>query len=132
MTPRRTMRPGGQDEISVSAEATSANTNPPVSYSVDIRAVNSGNLDTEQGIQQQPISKSGINKNLVLTEVTDQSYEILSNAIDTLKGAIPNFEKLINEFGKENDNYPYRGKVRSMRDVIGTLIKYPFSILTFY
>lgn len=52
-----------------------------------------------------------------------------TNAIGVLDNSFPNFTFLVQDVGAGDDSYAYRGKVRSMRDVMNTLLRHTSLLL---
>lgn len=65
----------------------------------------------------------------VPSEVATGGVKATSNAIGVLGTSIPNFSCLVEDVGATNDSYAYRGKVRSMRDVMNTLFRHTALLL---
>ncbi|GMH42961.1 hypothetical protein BSKO_10883 [Bryopsis sp. KO-2023] len=61
---------------------------------------------------------------LLPSEVAANGVNGTTNALGVLHISIPNFRSLLDDLGALNDSYAYRGKVRSMRDVMNTLIRH--------
>ena len=62
-------------------------------------------------------------------EVAEEGLLAVRRCLDALLDAIPNFSALLEDLGTDSDNYAYRGKLRSMKDVINTLLRFVWRIL---